>query len=404
MCFLQEMQWKHAAAFNTGEFFQGAFEMVDDDTAVLLWLGDDASRPMGERGKAFLDQYCKKAQVPSTSRDLTCRACPSRARPRLPDRRRRTGQPPGAALRGRPRPRPGAAPLHVQGRVLSWNRCHMLNFDADRFLRSSPGRWRQAEVPSMHVVGEFLDAGGANLVFAGAGGPGILMRPAADLLVQRVDVPGRTSCCRPSSSPAVRALSAEVPGRDPVAVRHHGRERGDARVLPRRWAPRSSCSPGTGEPTGPEADHSLRELRRGRHLVRVVLPPVPPVALSIMGRRGETDAIRRPPWRSCGCCPELLLGAKECVRAAGSGVRRGASPRTRCHIITGAGNVWPQAFYYGMCILEEMQWIRTRRCTRPTSSTARSSWSRPESASSCSRVRSATRAAGRAGRGVRRRS
>ena len=30
------------------------------------------------------------------------------------------------------------------------------------------------------------------------------------------------------------------------------------------------------------------------------------------------------------------------------------------HIITGAGNVWPQAFYYGMCILEEMQWIRTR--------------------------------------------
>jgi fructoselysine 6-phosphate deglycase len=62
MCFLQEMQWKHAAAFNTGEFFQGAFEMVDDDTAVLLWLGDDASRPMAERGKRFLETYCKKAK------------------------------------------------------------------------------------------------------------------------------------------------------------------------------------------------------------------------------------------------------------------------------------------------------------------------------------------------------
>jgi fructoselysine 6-phosphate deglycase len=62
MCFLQEMQWKHAAAFNTGEFFQGAFEMVDDDTAVLLWLGDDASRPMAERGKRFLERYCKKAR------------------------------------------------------------------------------------------------------------------------------------------------------------------------------------------------------------------------------------------------------------------------------------------------------------------------------------------------------
>ena len=30
------------------------------------------------------------------------------------------------------------------------------------------------------------------------------------------------------------------------------------------------------------------------------------------------------------------------------------------HIITGAGSTWPEAFYYGMCILEEMQHIRTR--------------------------------------------
>ena len=30
------------------------------------------------------------------------------------------------------------------------------------------------------------------------------------------------------------------------------------------------------------------------------------------------------------------------------------------HIITGAGSTWPEALYYGMCILEEMQWIRTR--------------------------------------------
>jgi fructoselysine 6-phosphate deglycase len=61
MCFLQEMQWKHAAAFNTGEFFQGAFEMVDD-TAVLLWLGDDDTRPMAERGRRFLERYCEKAR------------------------------------------------------------------------------------------------------------------------------------------------------------------------------------------------------------------------------------------------------------------------------------------------------------------------------------------------------
>jgi fructoselysine-6-P-deglycase FrlB-like protein len=79
MCFLQEMQWKHAAAFNSGEFFQGAFEMVDDDTAVLLWLGEDASRPMGERAKAFLDTYCKKAQYVDV-RDLELPGIPTSVR------------------------------------------------------------------------------------------------------------------------------------------------------------------------------------------------------------------------------------------------------------------------------------------------------------------------------------
>lgn len=29
-------------------------------------------------------------------------------------------------------------------------------------------------------------------------------------------------------------------------------------------------------------------------------------------------------------------------------------------MITGAGGTWPEAFYYGMCVLEQMQWIRTR--------------------------------------------
>ena len=35
-------------------------------------------------------------------------------------------------------------------------------------------------------------------------------------------------------------------------------------------------------------------------------------------------------------------------------------PSDLTHIITGAGLSWAQAWYYGMCILEEMQWIRTR--------------------------------------------
>ena len=61
MCYLQEMQWLHSAAFNANEFFHGAFEVVTDQTAVLLFLGQDHSRPIAERAKAFLDRYARRA-------------------------------------------------------------------------------------------------------------------------------------------------------------------------------------------------------------------------------------------------------------------------------------------------------------------------------------------------------
>jgi fructoselysine 6-phosphate deglycase len=79
MCFLQEMQWKHAAAFNTGEFFQGAFEVIDQEAAVLLWLGEDATRPMAERGKKFLETYCRNAKYVDVA-ELTLPGIPAELR------------------------------------------------------------------------------------------------------------------------------------------------------------------------------------------------------------------------------------------------------------------------------------------------------------------------------------
>ena len=76
------------------------------------------SRPMAERGKAFLDTYCKKAKYVDVA-DLTLPGVPRRcAEDLVTDRRRRPRQPAGPALRGRARPRPGDAPVHVQGRLL----------------------------------------------------------------------------------------------------------------------------------------------------------------------------------------------------------------------------------------------------------------------------------------------
>lgn len=61
VCYLQEMQWKHAVAVGSGEFLHGSFEVVTDDVPVLVLVGEDATRPMGERVRRFLDRYTGKA-------------------------------------------------------------------------------------------------------------------------------------------------------------------------------------------------------------------------------------------------------------------------------------------------------------------------------------------------------
>lgn len=57
MCYLQEMQWMHAATINADEFFQGPFEVVDKETKSIVFLGEDQTRPMGERVRTFLETY-----------------------------------------------------------------------------------------------------------------------------------------------------------------------------------------------------------------------------------------------------------------------------------------------------------------------------------------------------------
>jgi fructoselysine-6-P-deglycase FrlB-like protein len=56
-CYLQEMQWMHAMTINADEFFQGPFEVVDRRTRMIVYLGEDETRPMGERVRRFLDNY-----------------------------------------------------------------------------------------------------------------------------------------------------------------------------------------------------------------------------------------------------------------------------------------------------------------------------------------------------------
>ncbi len=57
MCYFLEMQRLGATAFHANEFFHGAFEIVDRDTAILLWRGEDASSAQLDRLDRFLERY-----------------------------------------------------------------------------------------------------------------------------------------------------------------------------------------------------------------------------------------------------------------------------------------------------------------------------------------------------------
>ena len=79
MCYLQEMQWLHAVGVHADEFFHGPFEVVTEDTPVLLMLGEDETRPMAERAARFLDRYTRRAMY-LDSRDFPLPGIPGHLR------------------------------------------------------------------------------------------------------------------------------------------------------------------------------------------------------------------------------------------------------------------------------------------------------------------------------------
>lgn len=57
--------------------------------------------------------------------------------------------------------------------------------------------------------------------------------------------------------------------------------------------------------------------------------------------------------------PQALMKAKEQAEPMAKKFAK-QHKDTSYHILTGAGDSYAEAYYYGMCILEEMQWIKTR--------------------------------------------
>ncbi|WP_413301015.1 SIS domain-containing protein [Bacillus sp. 1P10SD] len=59
-CHFMEMQWKHAIALNSGEYFHGPFETTDKETPIVLLKSVGRTRPMDERAETFIKEYAER--------------------------------------------------------------------------------------------------------------------------------------------------------------------------------------------------------------------------------------------------------------------------------------------------------------------------------------------------------
>jgi len=232
----------------------------------------------------------------------------------------------------------------------------MLNFDEARFLRIQTGAVGLIE--SIQKIVRARLPKSENIFFLGTGGAAILMEPAVELLRRR------------SRFPVFREIAAELvvsgsrnlgPGSLVVMPSLSGttRESVEALALCRERGATIISLVGHGDtPLGEGADHALVNFAEDDTSSESFYIQSLAIALSIMSERGEFDGFAE---FSSGLdrLPAALVRAKREFEPAAERLAETFKDE-KYHIISGAGGTWPQAFYYGMCILEEMQWIRTR--------------------------------------------
>jgi fructoselysine-6-phosphate deglycase len=233
----------------------------------------------------------------------------------------------------------------------------MMNFDIDRFLRIEAGAL--ALGPAIHAaIGDLMAKGARNVFFLGTGGAAILMQPAALLLQRR------------SGFPAFMEIAAEL-----VTAGHQALGRGSIVVIPslsgttkesvatlefcrEKGASIITLVGHKDTPLGQKADHAFVNFAEDDTSSESFYLQSLMIALSVMAHRGEF-ADHEQTMAELATLPKHLVAAKQMFEPEAERLAA-AFENEPYHIITAAGGSWAQAWYYGMCILEEMQWIRAR--------------------------------------------
>lgn len=233
----------------------------------------------------------------------------------------------------------------------------MLNFDRDCFVRIQSGAVSIA-AEARSLLRKLLSDGVERLYFMGTGGVQLLTLPAIELAQRR------------STFPVSALYPAQVVLDPPAGLDHKavvvipslsGTTKESVELLSflkARDVRTISLTGHSDTPIAQEADHNFTNFAEDDTSSESFYLQTLLIVLALLAERGEYDGFDAT-VAELQLLPGLLADAKAAFEAPAAKLAETIKDETY-HIFTGAGSVWPEAYYYGMCILEEMQWIRTR--------------------------------------------
>lgn len=233
----------------------------------------------------------------------------------------------------------------------------MFNFDDARFLKIQGGA--VALAPKIDAeISKAIAEGAENLFFLGTGGVAYLMEPAVQFLHRNSsfpvfkDYPAElvlTGSRNLTSRSIVIMPSLSGTTKESVAMLTRLKEVG-AKVITLVGHANTPLGLG-GNPA--MVNFAEDDTSSESFYIQALL-----VALSVMKARGEItdyEAI----LTEMQTLPQAFLAAKQAFEPKAEDYAR-IIAGSDYHMFTAGGNMWPAALYYATCILEEMQWIRTR--------------------------------------------
>lgn len=233
----------------------------------------------------------------------------------------------------------------------------MFNFDIDRFLRIQNGAL-SLKSDFDDAIDSIFEKGIENVFFVGTGGATILMFAAEYIVKNQSSLPVYTEISSELMSMDHKHLGEKslviLPSlsgttKETVAAAEFCKEKGATTI---------SLVGHANTPLANITDYTFVNYAADDTSCESFYIQSYLLVFRLMYKRGEMSNYHQV-VEEMKLLPEALLKVKEATEERAAAFAK-KHKDTTYHILSGTGIDWGQTYYYGMCILEEMQWIKTR--------------------------------------------